>query len=97
MGYINGDFPQPNLIDPTHNTSRTENPIFKGWIINFIDQSLIGDFIWFTNTKHVSDSIATTYFDQNERSHIYELKRSVTRKKKVRESFEASYNNLQGL
>ncbi|RVX23920.1 hypothetical protein CK203_000406 [Vitis vinifera] len=68
LGYINGDFLQPEPTDPTFRRWRTENAIVKGWLINSMDPTLINNFIRFPTTKMVWDSIATTYFDGTDTS-----------------------------
>ncbi|RVW24805.1 hypothetical protein CK203_080312 [Vitis vinifera] len=37
LGYINGDFLQPEPTDSTFRRWRTENAIVKGWLINSMD------------------------------------------------------------
>ncbi|RVW24901.1 hypothetical protein CK203_079484 [Vitis vinifera] len=51
LGYINGDIPQPPLTDPTFRKWRTDDAIVKGWLINSMDPSLIGNFIRFPTAK----------------------------------------------
>ncbi|KAG6742011.1 hypothetical protein POTOM_055293 [Populus tomentosa] len=68
LGYINGDLPKPELNDPTFRRWRTENSIVKGWLINSMDPSLVSNFIRFPTAKQVWESIATTYFDGNDKS-----------------------------
>jgi hypothetical protein len=41
LGYINGDLPQPEPNDPH----------FRGWLINSMEPSLIGNFIRFSTAK----------------------------------------------
>ncbi|KAI5318724.1 hypothetical protein L3X38_038432 [Prunus dulcis] len=76
LGYINGDLPQPPSTAPTFPRWRTENSIVKGWLINSLEQSLIGNFIRFSTAKAVWDAIATTYYDgtdtsQEDRVYIF--------------------------
>jgi hypothetical protein len=97
LGYINGDLPQPEPNDPHFKRWRTENSIVKGWLINSMESSLIGNFIQFSTAKQVWDSIATTYFDGYDTSQVYDLKRRITRMKQSGESIETYYNCLQGL
>ncbi|PNX97393.1 hypothetical protein L195_g020622, partial [Trifolium pratense] len=54
LGYINGDLPQPLSTDPGFRKWRTENAIVKGWLINSMDTSLIGNFIRFPTAKMVT-------------------------------------------
>ena len=51
LGYINGDLPQPEPNDPQFRRWRTENSIVKGWLINSMESSLIGNFIRFSTAK----------------------------------------------
>ena len=97
LGYINGDIPQPHSMNPTFRKWRTDNAIVKGWLINSMDPSLIGNFIQFPITKLVWDSIATTYFDGRDTSQAYDLRRCVTQLKQVGGSLEKYYNDFQGL
>ncbi|RVW50163.1 ABC transporter C family member 3 [Vitis vinifera] len=76
LGYINGDLPQPSTTDPSFCRWRTENATVKGWLIGSMDPSLIGNFIQFPMAKQVWDAIATTYFDGNDATQVYELRRS---------------------
>jgi hypothetical protein len=96
LGYINGDLPQPDLNDLTFRRWRTKNSIVKGWLINSMDPSLFGNFIRFPTVKQVWESIAITYFDRNDKSQVYDLKRRVTRMRQSGESVESYYNGLQG-
>ncbi|KAL6337829.1 hypothetical protein AAG906_002294 [Vitis piasezkii] len=70
LGYINGDFLQPEPTDSTFRRWRTENAIVKGWLINSMDPTLISNFIRFLTAKMVWDSVATTYFDGTDTSQI---------------------------
>lgn len=97
LGYINGDIPQPESSDPTFQKWRTENAIVKGWIINSMDPTLIGNFIHFPTAKFLWDAVATTYFDGTDTSQVYSLKRRVTRMRQAGGSIEEYYNGLQGL
>lgn len=97
LGYIDGTFPQPSATDPTFRKWRTENAIVKGWLINSMDPSLVGNFIRFPTAKGVWDSIATTYFDGSDTSQVYDLRRKVTRMRQNGGSIEKYYNDLQGL
>ncbi|GAU12881.1 hypothetical protein TSUD_73680 [Trifolium subterraneum] len=97
LGYINGELPQPSSTDPCFPKWRTENAIVKGWLINSMDTSLIGNFIQFPTAKMVWDSIATTYFDASDTSQVYDLKRQVTKVKQAGGSIEKYYNDLQRL
>ncbi|RVW39276.1 hypothetical protein CK203_085115 [Vitis vinifera] len=97
LGYINGDFLQPEPTDLTFRRWRTENAIVKEWLINSMDPTLISNFIRFPTAKMVWDSVATTYFDGTNTSQVYDLKRRVTKMRQVGGSIEKYYNDLQGL
>ncbi|KAF2291835.1 hypothetical protein GH714_035795 [Hevea brasiliensis] len=97
LGYINGDLPQPPETDPSFRKWRTENAIVKGWLINSMEPSLVGNFIWFSIAKQVWDSIVTTYFDGSDSSQVYDLRRRVSRMRQGGGSIEKYYNDLQGL
>jgi hypothetical protein len=97
LGYINDNIDQPPQTDPSFRKWRTDNAIVKGWLINSLDPSLIGNFIRFSTAKLVWDSIATTYFDGSDTSQEYDLWRCVTRLKQASGSLEKYFTNLQGL
>ena len=97
LGYINGDFLQPEPTDPTLRRWQTENAIVKGWLINSMDSTLINNFIRLPTAKMVWDSIATTYFDGTNTSQVCDLKRRVTKMRQGGGSIEKYYNDLQGL
>ncbi|KAF2288640.1 hypothetical protein GH714_009742 [Hevea brasiliensis] len=97
LGYINGDLPQPPETDPSFCKWRTENAIVKGWLINSMEPSLVGNFIRFSTAKQVWDSIATTHFDGSDSSQVYDLRRRVSRMWQGGGSIEKYYNDLQGL
>ena len=78
LGYINEDLPQPLEKDPLFRKWQTKNAIVKGWLINSMESSLVGNFIRFLTAKQVWDSIATTYFDGSDTSQVYDLRRRVT-------------------
>ncbi|RVX22830.1 hypothetical protein CK203_008228 [Vitis vinifera] len=84
-------------------TSTTENstaPIgikLDGSTYALWSQTLIGNFIRFPTTKLVWDAIDTTYFDGNDTSQVYELRRRVTRLQQGNGSLEKFYTELQGL
>ena len=58
LGYINGDYPPPSQADPSFQKWLTDNAIVKGWLINSMDPTLIGNFIRFSTAKSVWDVIA---------------------------------------
>jgi len=99
FGYINGDLPQPQppATDSFFRKWCTDNAIVKGWLINSMDPSLIGNFMRFPTAKMVWDSIATTYFDGSDTSQVYDLRRRVTQLKQAGGTLEQYYNDLQGL
>ena len=78
LGYIDGSFPPLSKTDSTFHKWQFENTIVKGWLINSMDPSLVGNFICFPTTKGVWNSIAMTYFDGSDTSQIYDLRRKVT-------------------
>jgi hypothetical protein len=97
LGYINDDCPPPPLVDPTFQKWRTSNAIIKGWLINYMDLTLIDNFIWIPTSKSVWDAIAMTYFDGSDASQVYELRRRVARLRQASSSLEKFYTELQGL
>ena len=97
LGYINGDFLEPSSMSASFRKWHIDNAIVKGWLINSIDPSLIGNFIRFPMAKQVWDSIAITYFDGSDTSQVYDLRRCVSRLRQVGGSLKKYYNDLQGL
>lgn len=97
LGCINGDYPPSPQADPSFRKWRTNNVIVKGWLINSMNPTLIGNFILFPTTKSIWDAIAMTYFDGSDTSQVYELRRRVARLQQVGGSLEKFYTKLQGL
>ncbi|CAL2262842.1 unnamed protein product [Prunus armeniaca] len=93
--YINGDLPQPPTTAPMFPRWHTENSIVKVCLINYLEQSLIGNFIRFPIVKVVWDAIATTFYDGTETSQVYDLKRQVSRMRQASGSIETYCNILQ--
>ena len=75
LGYILGDTPQPEPIDPAFQKWRTKNIVVKGWLINSMESSLIANFIRYPTTQQVWDVVAITFFDDSDTSQVYDLKR----------------------
>ena len=97
LGYINGDSPQPLETDPSIQKWRIENAIVKGWLINLMDSTLVANFICISTAKQVWDFAAITYFEGNDTSHVYDVRRRVSRMRQTDGSIEKYYNDLQGL
>ena len=97
LGYINGELTPPSPTDLSFRKWRTDNAIVKGWLINSMDPTLIGNFIRFPTAKQVWDSAATTYFDGGDTSQVYDLQRRVSRLRQAGGSLEKYYTDLQGL
>ncbi|ESQ38506.1 hypothetical protein EUTSA_v10029155mg, partial [Eutrema salsugineum] len=97
LGYINGELAPPPTTYPSYRKWRTENAIVKGWLINSMEPSLIGNFIRFPKAKEVWDSLANTYSDGTDTSQIYELGQRVLQLKQGGGSVEQFYTSLQGL
>lgn len=83
LGYINGTIPEPPPTDPGYRKWKTDDSTVKGWIINSMDPTLIGNFIRYPTAKAIWDSVATTFFDGTDVSQVYDLKRRLTRLKQA--------------
>jgi gag-polypeptide of LTR copia-type/Retrotransposon gag protein len=97
LGHLNGERAQPPEGDLTHHKWKIDDSIVKGWIINSLVPNLIGNFIRFPTAKEVWDAIATTFFDGNDTSQVYDLKKRVSRLKQSGGQVEEYYNSLQAL
>ena len=97
LGYINEDISQPQDTNPSFGKWQMENAIVNGWLINYMEPSLVRNFIRFVTAKHVWDSIATTFYDGSDTSQVYDLRWRVSRMREEDGSLEKYYNNLQGL
>jgi hypothetical protein len=53
LGFINSDCLPPPTADPSFQKWRTNNAIVKGWLINSMNPTLIGNFIRFPTAKSV--------------------------------------------
>ena len=54
--------------NPAFRKWRTENTVVKGWLINLMESSLIGNFIRYPTTQQVWDAVAITFFDGSDTS-----------------------------
>lgn len=97
MYISDSDFSPPSPTEPSFRKWRTDNAIVKGWLINSMDPTLIGNFIRFPTAKLVWDAIATTYFDGSDTSQVYELRRRVTRLRQADGPLEKYYYDSQGI
>nr|GEW79296.1 UBN2_3 domain-containing protein [Tanacetum cinerariifolium] len=79
--YIDGSLKLPPLTDPTYKKWKTKDSTVKGWLINSMDPSLVGNFIRFRNARNVWLQVELAFFDKNDNSQLYQLKRKVIRVK----------------
>jgi hypothetical protein len=96
LRYINDGCLLLLSANPLFRKWRIDNAIVEGWLINYMDLTLIGNFIWFLIAKSVWDAIAMTYFNGNDTSHVYELWRRVACLIQASSSLEKFYTELQG-
>ncbi|KAI5327718.1 hypothetical protein L3X38_027114 [Prunus dulcis] len=74
------DDPELESDDDLEPESDNDSDDDYGWLINSLEQSLIGNFIRFPTAKAVWDAIATTYYDGTDTSQVYDLRRRVSRR-----------------
>lgn len=97
LGHIDGTMIQPKTDAPEYKRWKTDDVVVKSWLINSLDESLIGDFIRYPTAKEVWDTLASTFFDGDDYIQFYELRRKVGQLKQFRNSIETYYHSLQGL
>jgi gag-polypeptide of LTR copia-type len=81
IGYIDGSIPKPPITNLSYRKWRMDDSLIKDYIIESMDSSLVGNFIVFSTAKEVWNSIQTTFFDGDDLTQIFELKRRVNRVK----------------
>ena len=96
LGYIDGSTLKPKSIDG-YRKWQMEDSSVKDYIIESMDPSLVGNFLPFSTAKEVWDSIRTTFFDGDDLTQFFDLKRRVNRVKQGGGSVEVYYTQLQGL
>jgi len=97
LGYFDGYFPLPPSTNPYFLNWHIDNVIVRGWSINSMHLDLIGNSIRFLTKKTIWDAIATTYFDNNDTSQVYELQRHVTCLRQSGGSLKKYCTKLKGL
>ncbi|XP_078148486.1 uncharacterized protein LOC144543909 [Carex rostrata] len=74
-----------------------EDSSVKDYMITSMDPSLVSNFLPFSTAKEVWDSVRTTFFDGDDLTQFFDLKRRVNRVKQGGCSVEVYYTQLQGL
>jgi GAG-pre-integrase domain/Integrase core domain/gag-polypeptide of LTR copia-type len=97
LGYIDGSTPKPLATDIQYRKWQMEDSSVKDYIIESMDPSLVGNFLPFSTAKEVWDSVRTTFFDGDDLTQFFDLKRRVNRVKQAGGSVEVYYTQLQGL
>ena len=97
LGYINGSISPPALTHASYAKWFAEDSTVKAWLIGSMDPTLIGNFIRFPSARDVWRAVATAYFDGNDKTQVYNLRRQVTRLKQSGRPIEEYFNLLQGL
>jgi gag-polypeptide of LTR copia-type len=87
----------PLSTDPTYQKWELDDVVVKAWLINTIEPRLKGSFMRCPTTKEVWDTIATTFYDGSDASHIFDLNRRVHKLKQLGIPIEEYYNELQNL
>ncbi|PRQ56861.1 putative transcription factor interactor and regulator CCHC(Zn) family [Rosa chinensis] len=97
FGYLTGEIPQPSPKDPTYNKWRANNALVKGWLINSMSSTLMGNFIRLPTAKAVWDAVAKTYYDGLDMSQVYELTCKAFQMRQNGRPITAYYSDLQGI
>ncbi|XP_078156096.1 uncharacterized protein LOC144551872 [Carex rostrata] len=97
LRHITGVPGQPLPADPLFRKWSIDDSIVKGWLINSLEPRIIGNFIRFPTAKDVWDAIATTFFDGNDASLVYDLNKRVAKLKQEGKPVEEYYSKLQTL
>ena len=97
LGYIDGSTLKPPSTDGKYRKWQMEDSSVKDYIIEYMDSSLVGNFLSFCTAKEVWDSIRTTFFDGDDLTKFFDLKRRVNCIKQTGGPVEVYYTQLQGL
>jgi gag-polypeptide of LTR copia-type len=63
----------PHQEDPAYAQWEVDDNTVKAWLLNSLDQSLLGNFLIIPTAKEVWDAIKTAFFDGSDGTRIYEL------------------------
>ncbi|XP_078154779.1 uncharacterized protein LOC144550675 [Carex rostrata] len=97
MKHITGNPSPPLPTDPLFQRWDMDDAVVKGWLINSLEPKLQNTFIRYPTAKEVWDTIATTFYDGNDKAQVYNLNKRVTRLKQSGKTVEEYYHELQGL
>ena len=88
LGYIDGSTLKPLAAASTYRKWQMEDSSVKDYMIESMDPSLVGNFLPFSTAKEVWDSVRTTFFDGDDLTQFFDLKRRVNRVKQAGGSVE---------
>ncbi|XP_078166297.1 uncharacterized protein LOC144560951 [Carex rostrata] len=97
LGHVSGSRTAPRQEDPEYKQWEIDDNTVKAWLLNSLDPSLLGNFLFFPTAKEVWDAIKTAFFDGSDGTRIYELQMRVRGCTQSGGSLEEYFNTLQRL
>jgi gag-polypeptide of LTR copia-type len=74
---VKGDMKILLPTDETYKRWEIEDNMVKSWLIKSLDNSLVGSFINCSTAREVWEALAMTFFDGNDSSQYYDLRRKI--------------------
>ncbi|KAI5434790.1 hypothetical protein KIW84_021561 [Lathyrus oleraceus] len=73
LGYLNGERPKPDIDDPRYAIWDAENSMVMTWLVNSMEEDISSNYMCYSTTKKIWDSLIETYSGHGNKSQIYEL------------------------
>ncbi|KAJ1420634.1 hypothetical protein SESBI_14208 [Sesbania bispinosa] len=73
LGYLTGERLEPDIIDPQYVVWDAENSMVMTWLVNSMEEDISSNYMCYSATKELSDSVTEMYSDLRNKSQIYEL------------------------
>lgn len=73
VGYLNGERPKPDIVDPRYAIWDAENSMVMTWLVNSMEENISSNYMCYSTAKELWDSVTEMYSDLGNKSRIYEL------------------------
>ena len=73
MGYLTGDHKEPDDSNPQHDVWDAENSMVMTWLVNSMEEEISSNYICYSTTKELWESVKEMYPNLENKSLIYEL------------------------
>lgn len=73
LGYLNGERPKPDTIDPQYAVWDAENSMVMTWLVNSMEEDINNNYMCYSTAKELWGSVTEMYYGLENKSRIYEL------------------------